>query len=155
MTTFCHLILNYKVWFRFQCYIQFPFHSGIGQEYWRSWMRHSRYCMCSHNCKRWLTYISVKQWWYNLAVVEGRGLAKGEVGVASIDLKEPVLLLSQVYQIFMIFTCEGMTFSEQILLQGSLVPRLPNLFQHMRVTLKNWDRPGAETRPAARHATPR
>ena len=31
-----------------------------------------------------------------LAVVEGRGLAKGEVGVASIDLKQPVLLLSQV-----------------------------------------------------------
>ena len=30
------------------------------------------------------------------AVVEGRGLAKGEVGVASIDLKQPVLLLSQV-----------------------------------------------------------
>ena len=56
-----------------------------------------------------------------VAVVEGRRLAKGEVDVASIDLKKPVLLLSQVYQIFMIFTCEGMTFSEQILLQGSLV----------------------------------
>ena len=56
-----------------------------------------------------------------VAIIEGRDLAKGEVGVASIDLKEPVLFLSQVYLIFMIFTCEGMTFSEQILLQGSLV----------------------------------
>ena len=53
-TTFCHLILNYKVWFRFH------FHS---QKYWRPWLRHSRYCMCSQNCKRRLTYISVKQWW--------------------------------------------------------------------------------------------
>jgi len=29
------------------------------------------------------------------AIVEGRGLAKGEVGMASIDLKQPVLILSQ------------------------------------------------------------
>ena len=29
------------------------------------------------------------------AVVEGRGLAKGEVGMASIDLRRPVLQLSQ------------------------------------------------------------
>jgi hypothetical protein len=32
-----------------------------------------------------------------LAVVEGRGLARGEIGIASIDLKRPVLQLSQVY----------------------------------------------------------
>lgn len=31
-----------------------------------------------------------------LAIVEGRGLARGEIGIASIDLKRPVLLLSQV-----------------------------------------------------------
>ena len=29
------------------------------------------------------------------AIVEGRGLAKGEVGMASIDLKHPLLTLSQ------------------------------------------------------------
>jgi DNA mismatch repair protein MSH4 len=29
------------------------------------------------------------------AIVEGRGLAKGEVGMASIDLKQPLLILSQ------------------------------------------------------------
>ena len=38
------------------------------------------------------------------AIVEGRGLAKGEVGVASIDLKEPVLLLSQVNKIIPLST---------------------------------------------------
>jgi len=30
-----------------------------------------------------------------IAIVEGRGLAKGEVGMASIDLKHPLLTLSQ------------------------------------------------------------
>ena len=30
------------------------------------------------------------------ALVEGRGQAKGEIGMASIDLKRPELLLSQV-----------------------------------------------------------
>ncbi len=30
------------------------------------------------------------------AIVEGRGLASGEVGMASIDLKRPELVLSQV-----------------------------------------------------------
>ena len=30
------------------------------------------------------------------AIVEGRGLAKGEIGMASINLKQPVLMLSQV-----------------------------------------------------------
>ena len=30
------------------------------------------------------------------AVVEGRGLARGEIGMASIDLKRPELVLSQV-----------------------------------------------------------
>ena len=30
-----------------------------------------------------------------IAIVEGRGLAKGEVGMASIDLKNPLLTLSQ------------------------------------------------------------
>jgi DNA mismatch repair protein MSH4 len=30
-----------------------------------------------------------------IAVVEGRGLARGEVGMASLDLKNPVLTLSQ------------------------------------------------------------
>jgi len=30
-----------------------------------------------------------------IAIAEGRGLAKGEVGMASIDLKQPVLTLSQ------------------------------------------------------------
>jgi len=32
---------------------------------------------------------------YCTAIVEGRGLAKGEVGMASIDLKHPLLTLSQ------------------------------------------------------------
>lgn len=31
----------------------------------------------------------------NSALVEGRGLARGEIGMASIDLKRPVLILSQ------------------------------------------------------------
>ena len=31
-----------------------------------------------------------------IALVEGRGQAKGEVGLATIDLKNPVLFLSQV-----------------------------------------------------------
>ena len=30
------------------------------------------------------------------ALVEGRGLAKGEIGMASLDLKHPELTLSQV-----------------------------------------------------------
>lgn len=30
-----------------------------------------------------------------VAVVEGRGLARGEIGMASIDLKSPQILLSQ------------------------------------------------------------
>lgn len=30
------------------------------------------------------------------AIVEGRGLARGEIGMASIDLKRPELILSQV-----------------------------------------------------------
>ncbi len=34
--------------------------------------------------------------------VEGRGLAKGEVGMASLDLKRPELLLSQVLWIFIL-----------------------------------------------------
>ena len=33
---------------------------------------------------------------YFSAIVEGRGLAKGEIGMASIDLKRPELVLSQV-----------------------------------------------------------
>ena len=32
----------------------------------------------------------------SVALVEGRGLAKGEIGMASIDLKRPELVLSQV-----------------------------------------------------------
>lgn len=31
-----------------------------------------------------------------LALVEGRGHARGEIGMASIDLKNPILILSQV-----------------------------------------------------------
>lgn len=34
-----------------------------------------------------------------LAIVEGRGLAKGEIGMASIDLKKPELILSQVHKL--------------------------------------------------------
>lgn len=34
-----------------------------------------------------------------VAIVEGRGLARGEIGMASIDLKNPVLMLSQVQPI--------------------------------------------------------
>ena len=63
-----------------------------------------------------------------VAVVEGRGLAKGEVGVASIDLKEPVLLLSQVYQIFMIFTCEGRLFLNKFCCKVALFPGSPIFF---------------------------
>ena len=37
------------------------------------------------------------------AIVEGRGLAKGEIGMASIDVKKPELILSQVsYQNIML-----------------------------------------------------
>jgi hypothetical protein len=32
----------------------------------------------------------------SLAIVEGRGLARGEIGISSIDLKKPELILSQV-----------------------------------------------------------
>ncbi len=38
------------------------------------------------------------------AVVEGRGHARGEIGMASIDLKSPVLVLSQVL-INMLYRC--------------------------------------------------
>ena len=38
------------------------------------------------------------------AVVEGRGLARGEIGIASIDLKRPVLLLSQVLSVLNVHT---------------------------------------------------
>ena len=31
----------------------------------------------------------------SIALVEGRGMARGEIGMASIDLKRPVLTLSQ------------------------------------------------------------
>jgi DNA mismatch repair protein MSH4 len=34
------------------------------------------------------------------ALVEGRGLAKGEIGMASLDLKRPELVLSQVLIVF-------------------------------------------------------
>ena len=37
----------------------------------------------------WLLHVSVA------AVVEGRGLARGEIGMATIDLRKPVLVLSQ------------------------------------------------------------
>ena len=40
-----------------------------------------------------MVYIHVR---FSTALVEGRGLAKGEIGMASIDLKRPELLLSQV-----------------------------------------------------------
>ena len=41
-------------------------------------------------------YLNVKRVLVVMAaLVEGRGLAKGEVGMASIDLKQPVLILSQ------------------------------------------------------------
>ena len=33
---------------------------------------------------------------FHAALVEGRGLAKGEIGMASLDLKRPELTLSQV-----------------------------------------------------------
>lgn len=36
--------------------------------------------------------------YFPLAIVEGRGLAKGEIGMASIDLKKPELVLSQVHK---------------------------------------------------------
>jgi DNA mismatch repair protein MSH4 len=43
---------------------------------------------------RWsLNHINVS--FFIIAVVEGRGLARGEVGMASLDLKNPVLTLSQ------------------------------------------------------------
>lgn len=35
-------------------------------------------------------------YFYTLAVVEGRGLAKGEIGITSFDLKGSELVLSQV-----------------------------------------------------------
>ena len=42
--------------------------------------------------------ISRDTQYFNLsaALVEGRGLAKGEIGMASLDLKRPELILSQV-----------------------------------------------------------
>ena len=39
------------------------------------------------------------------ALVEGRGLAKGEVGLAAIDLKNPVLSLSQVWNCVHVCVC--------------------------------------------------
>ena len=39
--------------------------------------------------------ISVLKVLILVAIVEGRGLARGEIGIASIDLKRPVLQLSQ------------------------------------------------------------
>ena len=53
----------------------------------------------------WLAYFYKKKCFekcsfflnaYFSAIVEGRGLAKGEIGMASIDLKKPELVLSQV-----------------------------------------------------------
>ena len=41
-------------------------------------------------------FNSVLYYFFSTAVVEGRGLAKGEIGMASIDLKRPELVLSQV-----------------------------------------------------------
>ena len=32
---------------------------------------------------------------FSLALVEGRGVARGEIGMACIDLKKPILILSQ------------------------------------------------------------
>ena len=41
-------------------------------------------------------YYQVNFVLFFVALVEGRGLAKGEVGLASLDLKRPELMLSQV-----------------------------------------------------------
>ena len=48
----------------------------------------------------WLYYLLINI----LAIVEGRGLAQGEIGMASIDLKQPELILSQVrFEIIVMF----------------------------------------------------
>ena len=39
-----------------------------------------------------------------VAVVEGRGHARGEIGLASIDLKNPQLILSQVSSLLPLFS---------------------------------------------------
>ena len=41
-------------------------------------------------------FILTKLLFLCIAIVEGRGLAKGEIGMASLDLKRPHLILSQV-----------------------------------------------------------
>lgn len=40
-------------------------------------------------------YIYTCLVWFVKAIVEGRGLARGEIGMASLDLKSPVLMMSQ------------------------------------------------------------
>ena len=55
---------------------------------------HHHYIL-QHLNRYFLIYVRVLSF-FSTALVEGRGLAKGEIGMASIDLKRPELLLSQV-----------------------------------------------------------
>ena len=48
-----------------------------------------------------------------VAVVEGRGHARGEIGLASIDLKNPQLILSQVSSLLPLFLVGALFFVEQ------------------------------------------
>ena len=58
---------------------------------------HTCACSCVHILGISLYYglLSSQLLWFS-AVVEGRGHARGEIGMASIDLKNPLLTLSQV-----------------------------------------------------------
>ena len=47
----------------------------------------------------WMINDISNLWILITAIVEGRGLAQGEIGLASIDLKQPELILSQVTNI--------------------------------------------------------
>lgn len=48
------------------------------------------------------------------AIVEGRGLARGEIGMASIDLRHPVLTLSQF--------ADGQTYAKVMARMNMLQP---------------------------------
>ena len=68
-------------------------------------------------------FNSVLYYFFSTAVVEGRGLAKGEIGMASIDLKRPELVLSQVQYYINLISIRGHFATQTVLkLSGGLKP---------------------------------
>ncbi len=65
-----------------------------------------------------------------VAVVEGRGHARGEIGMASIDLKNPVLTLSQVNKGLTKFGHEQKLMEDVlcIIIAAQLIGERPALF---------------------------